>query len=239
MDVTSNGAYATYPVYVGSPASNLVYLNAFTSNAVSPPETVDAAGVTLCYGASVAVTPGNLIHVAWVRGQSVYYRERSDTVWTPAVRISSQWGPATEPASNPFMEAYGDTIFCVWRVPNDSPTGPGEIWRRVHWLSSPVWGTPLVLSQSPDKESDFPVMGSSGATFWHEEVTPTNYDPWVLHLGGQYLFQTPLMSRYPHVYCYFPTPDTFKCDAVWTEQVSDTPPLYEVRFGTVTWPPGP
>ena len=47
------------------------------------------------------------------------------------------------------------------------------------------------------------------------------------------------MSQYPHVYCYWPNMDLFHCDAVWTEQLSVTPPQYEVRFGVVTWPPGP
>jgi len=84
-------------------------------------------------------------------------------------------------------------------------------------------------------------MGTNHATFWHEEVTRTNYDPWVTVLGtpSHYLFQTQMMSQYPHVYCYWPNMTAFKCDAVWTEQLSVTPPLYEVRFGVVTWPPGP
>ena len=84
-------------------------------------------------------------------------------------------------------------------------------------------------------------MGTNYATFWHEEVTPDNYDPWVrlLPTPPGPLFQTQKMSRYPHVDCYWPNLQTFVCNAVWTEQLSVTPPLYEVRFGTRQWPPQP
>jgi hypothetical protein len=240
--------YVAYPVdSVSSPTSySSICFNVVTQASVSPRELVDGPfpSPVSCYGASVVANPAAGIHVCWIRGQRVYYSQRTlFTPWTFPAPISSPVPSyITEPASNPSMEAWGDFVYCVWRGPNTNGVFPGDVWQRAKYVGSVIWDpTTYDRSQSPGLESDFPVMGTDRATFWHEEVTAVNYDPWVAYDGlpPHYLFQTPQMSRYTHVYCYSPTLNIFQCDAVWTEQIPVTPPLYEVRFGVVTWPPGP
>ncbi len=232
-------AHVTYPVYVGSgPDSSYVYYNSFTPSTVSMAELANQT-TTYCYGTSVAGCPSADVHVAWIQGDTVCYKKRTNGWPAQPYQVSSTSGQyINEPASNPSLEGYGDSIYCVWRGPNTAGGFPGEVWRRGRWLGG-WWVVPSNESWSSVLESDFPVMGTNYASFWHEEVTRTNYDPWVrlLPFPPQPLFQTALMSRYPHVDCYWPSMQTFKCNAVWTEQLSVTPPLYEVRFGVRQWPP--
>jgi|GEM_PF-607407 len=231
-------AYVTYPVYDGS--DNYICFNVFSADSVfQPTDTLDAAGTTPCYGASVAVTALDLIHVAWIRDQSVIYRQRDTlSVWSPPYQISSPsvW-PVTEPASHPSLEAYGDYVHCVWRGPYDESNLTGEIWQRSRRLpeSVSVWHTPLNQSESPLVESDFPVMTMSFATVWHEQVAKESTDIWgkfVWDLGSEPFFSSPLPSRYPHVDGYWvPGRYEFVCNTVWTESL-EQPPWHKVEFGT-------
>jgi hypothetical protein len=237
-------AYVTYPAHDTSTGDNFVYFKTFTPSYVSPPELVDAAGSTPCYGASIAVTPLSRIHVAWARGESIYYRQR-DTAWSAPTRISRSSWPPTEPASNPSVEAYGDSVFCVWRGPNDSAEFPGDIWRRSRYLSwqPSVWADPSNQSKSESLESDYPVMTTSFATVWQEQVSPdsTSTDIWGKFLGDPVpypFFQTQLQSLYPHVDGYWigmPGYGTFRCNTVWTEQQPASPPQYALGCGVREW----
>jgi hypothetical protein len=230
-------AAVTYPVYIGSPASNYVFFNAFTPTTASLPETVDAAGTTSCYGASMAVTPGNAAHVAWARGESIFYRQRSyNGVWSLPVPISSPVPPITEPASNPSVEAYGDSVFCVWRGPHDSTNLTGDIWRRGRDVNNYpwVWADALNQSQSESLESDYPVMTTNFATVWQERVSQDSTEIWgsFLLAGPQPFFQTSLPSRYPQVDGYWiPRTAWFRCRMVWTQQASWNPPQDTLGFG--------
>jgi hypothetical protein len=202
---------------------------------------LDSAGPTFCYGASIALTPGYMGHVAWIRGQSVIYRQCQNSVWSPPVTISSPLLPfVTEPASNPSLEAYGDRVYCVWRGPNDYGLFPGDVWQRSRWLSLPPQQWDFITwnqSQTPNQESDFPVMTTDFVTVWHEQVPPDNYDIWgrfALNPGPEPFFVSLLPSRYPHVDGYWAGTGGFLCNTVWTEQVL---PLYEVKFGTHSYIP--
>jgi len=238
-------AYVAYPVYGGDPPTdNFVYFNSFTSASVSPPVTLDAAGPAYCYGASVAVTAGDIIHVGWIRGQSVIYRERRNAVWSDQAPVSSPVYPITEPASNPSLEAYGDSVFCVWRGPNDNGVFPGDVWRRSRLLTWDPWhwADPTNQSQTPDRESNFPVMTTSFVTVWQERVALEGYpDIWGRFLAEPYprpFFESPLPSRYPHVDGYWvPSIARFKCNTVWTEMLDQMLPLYEVKFGVRSYVP--
>jgi hypothetical protein len=227
--------YVAYPVDSVGPLTSYssICFNVVTQAGVSPRERVDGPfpSPISCYGASVVANPAAGIHVCWIRNQSVYYSTRTMlTPWTFPVPISypspdPNWH-VTEPASNPSMEAWGDYVYCAWRGPWDQTNPVGEAYRRRKWLSSINWDYPAIdQSLSQNLESDYPVMGTYYATFWHEEVTSTNYDPWVKreNHSPEYLFQTSQMSRYSHVYCYFPTMTSFTCDAV-----EDVPILVEI-----------
>jgi hypothetical protein len=238
--------FVAYPVDSGSsPTYSSIRFNVVTQASVSQPQVVDGPfpSPVSCYGASVVANPAAGIHVCWIRNQSVYYSQRTMlTPWTIPRPISTPVPDpiyVTEPASNPSMEAWGDNVYCAWRGPYDATNLTGEVYRRDKWLGSAIWDPVARKSSSSELESDFPAIGTYYATFWHEEVTSTNYDPWVKRENHmpEYVFQTSQMSRYLHVYCYFPTMTSFACDAVWTEQVPVTPPKYEVRFGTRLWGP--
>jgi photosystem II stability/assembly factor-like uncharacterized protein len=233
-------AYVVYPVYSGYPTRfNYIYFNTITPS-VSSPEVVSSAGLTYCYGASVAGNPDAAVHVCWIQGQSVYYSKRTSGTWSaPTQKSSSQPPIVTEPASNPSVEGYGDSLHCVWRGPHSALTGDytGAIWRRSMLFSPQTWNTPWRVSQAPDSISDFPVMTTYFATVWHQESSTENYDIWGKFGGNtpQRFFQTSLMSRYPHATGYWYTQNgqtRFMCDVVWTEEAD--PDVHEVRFDTVT-----
>jgi hypothetical protein len=204
------------------------------------PEVVNAT-TTFCYGTTVAANPDGYRHVAWIQGQSVYYKRRANGWPIQPFQVSSSLPPyVDEPASNPSLEGYGDSLYCVWRGPHSALTGDytGAIWRRGMSFTYSSWGTPWRVSQAPDSVSDFPVMTTNYATVWHQESTTENYDIWGEFLGyaPQRLFQTPYMSRYPHATGYWYNQGgqiRFRCNVVWTEEVSPNPESYEVDFGIV------
>ncbi len=233
-------AGVTYPVYVdGSPTQSYIYYNFLTQNSMSPPEVVDGPRAESCYGASIAATPGSYVHVAWARGESIYYRQR-DTAWSAPSRISqSDSLHITEPASNPSVEAYGEYVYCVWCGPDTLGNFPGDVWRRSRWLDRPPdwWAAPSNQSESPELESDFPVMTTDFATVWQEQVSPDSTEIWgrlLTDMGPHPIYQTQLPSRYPHVDGYWPFPNTwlFRLRTVWTEQESLSPPKYKRSFGS-------
>jgi len=90
-------------------------------------------------------------------------------------------------------------------------------------------------SQSPGVESDFPVMTTSFATVWHEQVSSGNPDIWGRFLveWPQPFFQSSLPSCYPHVDGYWPDPNIvqFRCNTVWTEQLTFMSPSCTLGFG--------
>jgi hypothetical protein len=230
-------AYVTYPVYVGSgPDSCYVYYNSFTPSTISTPEQANAT-TTYCYGTSVAGCPTADVHVVWIQGDSVYYSRRASSTWSMPAPVSSSSGQyITEPAYNPSLEGYGDSLHCVWRGPHDAANRnyTGAVWRRSMRFSPPSWNSPWPVSAAPDSISDFPVMTTDFATLWHQQSTTENYDIWG-RFGGlspERFFETSLMSKYPHTEGYWVTPGlSFACDVVWTEQTPYTdPPEYEVRF---------
>ena len=231
-------AGVTYPVYVGSsPTQSYIYYRFLTPFTMSPPEVVDGPRAESCYGASIAVTPGSFVHVAWARGESIYYRQR-DTAWSLPVQISSDsLQPATAPASNPSVEAYGEYVYCVWCGPDTLGNFPGDVWRRSHyvWLDPTNWPNAATnQSESPDTESDFPVMTTDFVTVWQEQVSPDSTEIWgrFLLAGPLQLFQEPLPCRYPQVDGYWvPRTLHFRCRTVWTQQASWNPPQDTLGYG--------
>jgi hypothetical protein len=141
------------------------------------------------------------------------------------------------------MEAYGDSVFCVWHGPNDNGNFPGDVWRRSHNVNRFVWQWEDAANQSqtPDWESDFPVMTTSFATVWHENVQLEGQpDIWGRFLGSgpQPWYESPLPSRYPHADGYWvPGIAQFKCNFAWTEMLDQWLPLYEVKFGVHDYVP--
>jgi hypothetical protein len=207
-----------------------------------------------CYAPSISVTPGDYIHIVWQRGDDevdgkIYYtttedfitpemiRDDNDPKWTNTFKISTE-DPKSEPASNPFSETYGDSVYAVWRGPNalyDSTLG--DIWRRVRWMENEYnnWYSPTNISQTQNDESNYPVMSTNLVTVWHEQVDTTNWDIWGKFKSEQSsepIFETQNPSKYPQITSYWdpnPTiPPTFCCNSIWTEAIDSN--SYEVKF---------
>ncbi len=231
-------------------ADNCIRFSAFDSQSVWYEKILD-------YGndissPSIALTPGDYLHIVWRKENSIYYittlepvdayiiRQGIPPVWSDIVPISEP--EQTEPASNPFVEAYGEWVYVVWRGPNQEiPPNPdyGEIWQRrgrIRLGQLPEWPyDPQNMSHSPDRESDFPSMSTGYTTVWQESL-PGNYEIYadILGVGDNInLSQTDNNSCYPHTNLlpnYDPNnPADWRLSTIWTEEsISDT--FYKVRY---------
>jgi hypothetical protein len=246
-------AYVTYPVTdPGSPPQHRINFNTFSRIWVSPPEIVHNSGSADSRDPSIAVTPGDIIHVCWnmVQGarQSIVYKVKQYGMpWLGPYDVSGPFPPASEPASHPSVEAYGDKVYCVWRGPNSGGSMPGDIWRSWSLVTPTIWTTPENQCGigSASFESDNPEISTNFVTLWNEEVPdpPGNSDILAKYdwpEDPRTVYASPLPSRFPHVVGYWEdpvNPDLFHTNTVWTEQVAQNPPLYEVKFTDYDWQP--
>ncbi|MDH5187124.1 MAG: hypothetical protein OEW70_08695, partial [candidate division WOR-3 bacterium] len=130
----------TYRVFV---YNGILYFQCKAGDNWFKPTVLDSGD---CSSPSIAISPKGYLHVVWQRKrentQSVYYEATLDKV-TPTIIYETQgnldWSEKypvsywpdypTEPASNPFVEAYGDKVFVTWRGPYNETNEIGEIWR--------------------------------------------------------------------------------------------------------------
>jgi len=250
--------YVVYEVKSFSEGRNYIYFTAFDSLEVYYTAVLDTGEIpngSAVYPPSIAITPGDYLHIVWCKGGRVWYkttlqpvypekiREGIEPVWSEKVAVSTQ-SPLTEPASNPSIEAYGDYVYCVWRGPNDAgdPTF-GDVWQRRRRLTHPVgaWQPPENLSRTLMNESNFPVKSTNFATVWQESIAGNNWDIWVKfedEPSSRPLIQTLNPSLFPQIYGYWDYDLTqpiivryFILNTIWTEELRTSPsPLYEVRF---------
>ncbi len=205
-----------------------------------------------CYSPSIAVIPQDLLHVVWQRRRentrSIYYTVTLEGVtpsiiyetggnlnWSEKVPVSYVYGYPTEPASNPFVESFGDSVYITWRGPNETGNDIGEIWKRWKWvLPSVPWDLPpRNESQTESQESDYSVMSTSEVTAW-QELLPS--DTWEIYARIENdiinISNTPSThSRYPHITVSLPSPvgpNMITIDAIWTEEVD--PDTFEVKY---------
>jgi hypothetical protein len=202
---------------------------------------------------SISITPKDLLHIVWRKEDRIYYVTTLDGITPDYIRNQGQpnWSDIypiseperTEPASNPFTETYGDTVFAAWRGPNEEGQFPGDIWRRARWIRYPPsrWEDPRNKSETPDNESNYPVMSTNFVTVWQEQVNDTNWDIWARFepaATSQPIFETPTSSQFPHIAGYWdPTSviQTFICNTIWTEQIDTN--HFEIRFDQYEYPP--
>ena len=98
---------------------------------------------------SMAITIGDYLHIAWCKGSGVYYRINLEPItkntlkskiipqWSAKIKISTHM-PQTEPASELFIQTYGDTIFIDWYCPGEIGNSK-EKWRRKKWILDPYY----------------------------------------------------------------------------------------------------
>jgi hypothetical protein len=205
---------------------------------------------------SMAIGPEGYLHVVWQRKrentQSVYYEATLDKVtptiiyetrgnldWSEKAQVSTQ-DPLTEPASNPFVEAYGDKVFVTWRGPYDENNETGEIWKRWGYITEPIeeWSSPVNQSESENQESDYPVTSTGEVTAWQESLAFGNweiyarvYDTTLLNIS-----ETDNVSKYPHITVTLSpiSPIHKTIDAIWTEEID--PDTFEVMYRRIQLP---
>ncbi len=162
-----------YRVYVNN---NNLYFQYKTGKYLSPPTILDSGN---CSSPSIAVTPGDYIHVVWQKEKDgisgIYYRttppgyltnnyliRTQPIVWSDTFRVSQFPEGYTEPTFYPSVEAYGQSVFVAWRGKNIIGQNTGEIWRRERYVEHQYndWNDPQNMSRSPNSESNFPVMST-------------------------------------------------------------------------------
>jgi hypothetical protein len=251
-------AYITYPVYV-SDAVPVIPLEPppicdYSCIKLSILDTVNIAHYIIdddhvnnpvSYPA-VAVTPADYIHLVWQKGGEIWYRTNVGKItyqnWqniTLQNKINISVSP-TVPSQHPFVESYGDKVYAAWREGNE--TEPGEILRRMKKISSPLWDPIIVnISQSPTRESDYPVLATSDVVAYQEKVDDTNFEIYTW-INGDFvnLSETNNPSKHPHIVVEppLPTQPEILIDAIWTEEIKpDT--IYEVEFKRYIHPTNP
>lgn len=177
-----------------------------------------------CLAPSISITPKDLFHVVWQRTEGersqIYYittiegitsdmiRGGSKPKWSDKVRVSTEQPWPTEPASNPSVEAHGEYVYAAWRGPNENgDSTKGDIWRRARQLDEPPWRwrDPQNKSETPDNESNYPVMSTDFVTVWQEQIDANDWDIWARFESeptSQRLFKTPRASTFPNIEGY-------------------------------------
>jgi hypothetical protein len=240
-------AYITYPVYEGEEMPEMPapgpYPSYFNCIKISILDTVNIAHYLIDEGnadnpvsdPAVAVTPADLLHLVWQKGDEIYYTTNYDKIsydnWQSA-QIQEKMNLSESPqvqSQHPFIESYGDRVFAVWQEGE-----PGEILRRTRELTegSIAWKPKENISQSPDRESDYPVLATSDVVVYQEKTDDKN-DEIFAWIKGDYvnLSETEKPSKFPHIVIEPPSPlePEIVIDAIWTEEITpDT--LYEVKF---------
>jgi hypothetical protein len=205
---------------------------------------------------SISITPNDIIHVVWQKIESersrIYYvttldgitpdyiRNHGQPRWSDIQPISQPENPATEPASNPSVEASGEWVYGSWRGPNEYGQFPGDVWRRRRKVSEPYWQwfDPENVSRTPTRESNYPVMSTGRVTAWQEELPDTNWEVYC-RIGDDTinLSNSKEPSCFPHInyQCIWvpgnpPDLGYFieNIYSIFTERVQ--PNLYEVKF---------
>jgi len=180
----------TYRVFVNN--TNLYFQYKAGKN-WSMPTILDSEN---CSSPSIAVTPGDLLHIVWQRENDdngmIFYKTTLDKVHPDDIRniYQPEWSEPfnvsyfdlypTEPASNPSTEAYGEYVYAAWRGPYDEVNPIGEIWRRARNINWPPdrWLNPRNMSETRDNESNYPVMSTDFVTVWQESIADNNWDIW-------------------------------------------------------------
>jgi len=140
---------------------------------------------------------GNRLHLVWQYNNTIYYSEsQADIInWTPPFQIS-QYGTN---AYNPFIEAYGDSVYVTWSI--DEGTGKHEVYRRSHYKFDNYfkWSEIENVSLSPSYDSRYPTNAEGEFEVWIEE-TSTDYDPYYKrgNENSRVLKDTREESYFPH-----------------------------------------
>ena len=213
---------------------NLSIFNVTEDTAPLPNEV--ASGENLNWP-SIAITPGDYVHIVWEQKGDIYYRTslqpidpEEEIVWSDIFNVSASPMVYSE---HPVVEAYGENIIVAWKEGN-----PGEIYRRIRNINSDIadWLEIENISRSSTQESDYPVLSTQDVVAWQEQIDSLNYEIYAWIQGDIVnLSETENSSKYPHIAV---EPQDFTGDTItpaivintiWTETVIPDS-LYEVIF---------
>jgi hypothetical protein len=231
-------AWATYEV-ISQGITQLeyrIYATLFTELGPNRTDTLDRQHQFECRRPSVAITPGDIVHVAWQRdnnttGSNIYYKQFTG-LWTPEWPVSNNMPTA----HNPFVQVYGDSVF----VEFSSPANPGDIRVRPRCVNHPYndWRDIRDVSNTPADHSDRPAMSTREVSVWQETVAGEGEV--FINIAGEVadVSGTISSSAYPSVDATInPETGQIKASIVWTEEIDPLVPLYEVKFAERNWLP--
>lgn len=168
------------------------------------------------------------LHASWMRGDTVSYGSRAvgQTAWYKNKPFSLQG----RNSSNPFIEAYGDSIFIVWQNLIDN-----EIWRGSKHLQFPTfyWAN---LSLTPSTPSTYPVNASGLVTTFVDKVLPSaDLDIFWKTYPGQPLHNisntSTVKSIYPHTSLMIPDEQDDPIQYVVWQEGNSSP--YVIHFDQI------
>lgn len=210
-----------------------------------------------CGQPSIAITPQDFIHIAYLRYESgqnrIYYltlqnptnnyQTRTSGIgsWRPGFRVSYHLEyPYLEPATYPSVEAYGQSVFVAWRGKNIIGQDIGEIWRRERNIPLNIWYDPENKSMSSSRESHYPVMGTSMVTVFQESTAARNKEIYANIINEIInISQTDSFSFFPQINVEEPPPPTapyeLKVNTIWTERLSNY--AYQIKFRKYSYVP--
>jgi len=209
----------------------------------SPEEDADVQGFDV-REPSVAATPGGLhipgehVHVTYrvedQSGHKVWYRQRIAPNWWDTPFEVTQSSGQYLPPFYPCIEAFGDSVFVVWR--SRSQGEPGMIWRTQHHVDAPserLWEPYQWVLDELTEYANCPQQATRWAHVWHERHTYPTEDIWAnlfMHPPTIPIQEDESRFMYPNIVAEY-SDDVEHTLALYTVWTSETPdPEYEVRF---------
>ncbi len=168
----------------------------------------------------------NSLHAAWMRVDTICYARKA--VIGPWVKYGNPFEPDSRNSAYPFMESYGDSVYCVWQN-KEMPSSPEEVWRaRRHRIDQWYRGK---LSWTPTTQSLLPVNASGLFTSFVDETSNPDYDIFfkIFQIDPlTNISQTPNKSYYPHTAARF----TEIANYLYTVWLEGNSAPYEIKFKT-------
>lgn len=200
---------------------------------------------------TVATTPGDIVHLAWKKNRidpgpprelAEYCLWWYGGEWSEPTDMSN-WNLSLncEPAFNPCIDAYGDSLVGVWDAPWDQEHLHHEVWRRAKFVLNPQFdptGPPAPRSISLQSPSVYPQNSTNRVIAWQEEFAPEAIYGYIEGMPQPFpIFQDGCRSLYPDIVAEPPDPtgpDLPIINTLWTH-ARDIVPGYEVKFLRYQW----
>ncbi len=164
------------------------------------------------------------VHMAWMNSGEIHYMwyQMEGDTWSSMVVVSDTF-PQSQ-ADYPRLGFFGSRGEIAFEL--NAPGQPKEVYQANNFVTPEIvypWSFFNNLSQTPYKDSRFPVVGEQGICVWAEEVDG-QYDI-LLKIGDQdpiNISNTPTHSLYPHISTRWDENGHLWVYTVWTEVSNNT-----------------